>query len=146
MNQQFSGPCVVGYHHPCLDGIFAALIAREKLKTLPTTLRFVPLSTSNPPSVESLGLTGHETVFLLDFAAPKSFVEGLARVCRKLVIIDHHVTAWEALRTAHLPDHVQLIFRLDKCAARLALEYFAPMNLSSKMHRIIESDAPSLAL
>lgn len=137
---EFSGPCVIGYHYPCLDGIFAALIAREKLRTSHTVRSFVPLNTTNPPAVTSLGLKGHETVFLLDFASPRSFVEAVAKRCRQLVVIDHHITAWEALKAPPLPPNVRLYFNLDKCAASLALEFFRPLNISHKIHQIVESD------
>ena len=131
---------VVCYHYPCVDGIFAALVAREALRRSCTSLRFVPLKTNWAPQIDRLGLKRRDTVYLLDTTVSVDFVVAIAANCAKVVVLDHHLTAWTALRDAVLPVNVELRFDLEKCGATIALEYFAPNHcLPQKTHRIIKS-------
>eukprot|EP00210_Caulerpa_lentillifera_P004194 g4000.t1 len=132
-----SHDAVVCYHFPCVDGIFSALVARERLKLTTKSLRFVPMDTSNAPRVESLLLNGHETVYILDFVVTLAFIESLASIGVRVVIIDHHKTAQETLGHSILPPNVLFIFDVNKCATTLALDFFKP-KLAPHMLKMIE--------
>lgn len=132
-----SHDAVVCYHFPCVDGIFSALIARERLKSISKSLRFVPFDTSTPPKIEALSpLKGHETVYILDFVVSVQFVESLVSKGVRVVIIDHHKTAKSVFAFKPLPRNVLFLFDVNKCAASLALEFFKPKLPSSVLQMI----------
>ena len=133
-----SSTFVVGYHFPCLDGIFAALVAREKFRQMDRHCRFVPLSSSHVPQVERLSLRRNDTALLLDFAGTRDFIERLAQSCLRVVVVDHHVTTHEALNSAPLPSNVEVHYDLNRCAASLALDVFAPVRLSPHIRQMIK--------
>lgn len=92
---------VVTYHHPCVDGVFAALAAYNGLRrwgeaaggggvsssssspssgASPPPPRFVPLRVfEDPPSPEALGLDPErDAVVMLDYAGPPGYARSLA--------------------------------------------------------------------
>jgi hypothetical protein len=91
-------PAVVCYHHPCIDGAFAALAAHNGLTAAATTSgagagaagprssggrpppppRFKPLAVFKDPAVEDLQLTGREVVYFLDYTGHTGFARRVA--------------------------------------------------------------------
>ena len=138
MLKRATGTFVVGYHFPCLDGIFAALVVREKLKQTGQSCRFVPLRSSQVTEIERLSLHRHDTTLLLDYSTTRDFIERLAQSCLRVVVVDHHVTGLEELKSAPLPSNVELHYDLNRCAASLALDVFAPVRLPPRIRQMIE--------
>jgi len=76
---------VVCYHHPCVDGVFAALAAQNYFAARGVRPRFAPLSVFRDPQVANLGLAGNEVVYFLDYSGPAGFVQQLAGHCSRWV-------------------------------------------------------------
>jgi hypothetical protein len=98
-------PAVVCYHHPCIDGVFAALAAHNHYTRLrdaaapgsapgaaagpcggrPPPVRFKPLTVFKEHAIDDLGLTGNEVVYLLDYAGPRGFARRVAAAAKRCV-------------------------------------------------------------
>lgn len=67
---------VVLYHHPCHDGIFAALAAHLHFRSQAgASVRFVPHRVYEALDAAALGLTRHDTAYLLDYVGSPGFVQ-----------------------------------------------------------------------
>ncbi|CAD7699251.1 unnamed protein product [Ostreobium quekettii] len=122
-------PAVVCYHYPCLDGVFAALAARLGLPEGGPRVRFVPLTVHSPPSCAAdLGLEGGEHVYLLDYVGPRGFALNVAKVVRRLTVLDHHKTALDILpgRGSGCPANMDVVLDMKRSAATIAMDYFKP--------------------
>ena len=72
VNSTKGGTSIVCYHYPCVDGIYSALAAHLHFRATspPTPVRFFPLTVYKQHSVEELGLTDADTVYMCDFTGP----------------------------------------------------------------------------
>ena len=103
-------PDIVLYHAECLDGFGAAWAIWKKFPSA----SFIPVKHGLPPPS---GLTGKKIV-IVDFSYPRPALEALAKDAASLLVLDHHVTAEQAL--AGLPyTH----FDQKKSGAVLAWEW-----------------------
>lgn len=120
---------VVLYHCPCNDGAYAALAAhlhfgREGGGGSP---RYVPHRVTTPLSVDALGLTGTETVYLLDYAGPAGFAAAVAARAARCVVLDHHKTAPDALPSKdEWPPTLEATIDMARSGAGIARDHFAP--------------------
>lgn len=114
---------VVIYHAHCPDGFGAAWAAYQKFGE---EASYVPLKRG-----EELvdGLDGKE-VYILDFSYQKESLLSLEHKAKKLVVIDHHKSSEEDVRSVR--EHV---FELDHSGAYLSWQYFSP---TTKVPRAIE--------
>lgn len=112
---------IVLYHMNCTDGAFAALVMMISYDGVVC----IPHST-----VTALDLTPIQdktaTLFLLDYCGPN--VEFLLKACalfEKVVLIDHHKTAFEMVDAlgAARPDNFETLLRNDMCGCKLAQQY-----------------------
>jgi oligoribonuclease NrnB/cAMP/cGMP phosphodiesterase (DHH superfamily) len=103
-------PDIVLYHADCLDGFGAAWAI---WKRFPSAM-FTPVKHGLPPPA---GLAGKKLV-IVDFSYPRPVLEALAQEAAGLLVLDHHVTAENAL--AGLP---YAYFDQKKCGAVLAWEW-----------------------
>lgn len=106
---------VVIYHKKCPDGFGAAYAAWKKYGDM---AEYIPAGYG-----DSLlpGLEGRE-VFLLDFCYDlPGEIEQLAKITKRLVILDHHESARD--RITHASEHV---FDVTRTGATIAWEYFHP--------------------
>lgn len=103
---------VIIYHAHCQDGFGSAFAAYKKFGDsatyIPTSDRVVPPE----------GLYDKE-VYILDLSYPKEVLLELEKNNKKLVIIDHHLSAEEAVKS--VKEH---IFSLDHAASYLCWQYF----------------------
>jgi hypothetical protein len=76
-------PAIVCYHHPCTDGVFAALAAQNRLGASAQPPRFAPLTVFKDPQISDLDLRGDEVVYLLDYSGPAGFAQRLAGHCAR---------------------------------------------------------------
>lgn len=107
---------VVIYHKNCCDGFTAAWAAS---KFLPDDTLFIP---KHPEiSVDKIPeeIKGAH-VYLLDLAFKKSILLKMKAVAKKLLVLDHHITAYEALK-----DLDFCYFDMNKSGAGLAWDYFS---------------------
>jgi hypothetical protein len=122
------------YHYPCPDGIFAALAAATYHRAAGLPLEMVPNTTFRPATVEGLGLTRQDCVYLLDFAGPPGFARELARAAGRCVVLDHHKTSAEDLAgpaaAAAAPPSLEVHFDMARSGATIALDYFRPAGLA----------------
>jgi oligoribonuclease NrnB/cAMP/cGMP phosphodiesterase (DHH superfamily) len=86
-------PTLVLYHAECADGFGAAWAI---WKRYPAS-RFVAVKHGEPPPGD---IAGERTV-IVDFSYPRSTLERLAKEATSLLVLDHHITAEQAL--ADLP-------------------------------------------
>jgi hypothetical protein len=111
-----TGPLVI-YHAHCPDGFAAALAAWLHFDGQG---EYLPMTHEQalPP------LDGRE-VYMLDIAFERAPMEQAASRAAKLVVLDHHQSAADALAGFTCPCG-SVHFDMDKSAARLAWEYFHP--------------------
>lgn len=106
---------VVIYHADCRDGFGAAYAAWKKFGD---TASYIPLNASvnTPPE----GLTNKE-VYIVDFSFTKDVLQDLVNTNKSVVVIDHHITAKEAVESFE-----GNIFDNDHSGAVLTWSYFHP--------------------
>lgn len=133
------------YHYPCPDGAFAAFAAMAARGPPAAARQFIPHKTNAPlpssavisrcKSDSSSGdssVVANSRVYLLDFCGSGTFMHELCLAgFERVVLIDHHKTAIEAVEAAQLRQHknFELHFDLQKSGATLALDYFNPPSL-----------------
>jgi oligoribonuclease NrnB/cAMP/cGMP phosphodiesterase (DHH superfamily) len=68
-----------------------------------------------------------DTIYLVDFSLPVPELQGIASGI-DVVVIDHHKTAWDALKDAEwqLEDNVKIHFDMAECGASLCWKHFFP--------------------
>jgi oligoribonuclease NrnB/cAMP/cGMP phosphodiesterase (DHH superfamily) len=114
------------YHHPCTDGTAAALAAYMALGDAATYHG----ANYNQPKPE---IPDGSIVYLLDFSWPRADLEALAARSRRVIVLDHHKTAAEAL--AGFPGAT---FDMNKSGAVLAWEHFHPGQPVPRMFQLIQ--------
>jgi len=101
-------------HGFCYDGISAAWVA---WKVFGDKAQYTPCVYGNPlPQIEK----GDE-VYILDFSFPRQVLLDWEKICKKIVLLDHHRTA-----EADLKGLPFVTFNMEKSGALLAYEYFYP--------------------
>ncbi len=110
---------LVLYHAHCSDGFCAAWIAHRRFGE---GAEYVPVQYGQaPPDV-----TGRDVV-VLDFSYKRPVLEEMVRVCRTMVLRDHHKTAQADLEpTDAWPTATDFLFDMSKSGAMLAWDYFFP--------------------
>ncbi len=103
---------IVIYHAHCQDGFGSAFAAYKKFGD---TATYIPTSDRVVPPE---GLIDKE-VYIVDFSYPKEVLLELERINKRLVIIDHHFSAEEAVKSVR-----EYVFSLDHAASYLCWEYF----------------------
>lgn len=119
---------VVIYHAHCQDGFGAAYAAWKKFgdqaSYIPCSDRVVPPD----------GLVDKE-LYILDISYPKEVLLELERLNKRVVIIDHHISAEAAVKSLK-----ENIFSLEHAASHLSWEYFVggEVPLFIKMLEVID--------
>lgn len=105
---------VVLYHSNCVDGFSAAWVARKKLRN---KADYIPAIHQTPLS----RTFRNKTIYFLDFAYEKELMEEIKAAKNRIILIDHHISAKEALVTAD-----DFLYDLNHSGAVLAWKYFYP--------------------
>lgn len=102
---------------PCMDGLFAAAIAKQRHPEA----RLVPAmyGLENAPD---LNIVEGDTVYLLDLTYPAHIIKGWAAKGAKVIVLDHHKTAMQDL--AGLSSEILATFDMSRSGAMLAWNYF----------------------
>lgn len=107
-------PIVILYHADCPDGFGAAWAVWRKLKNKAS---YIPVKHNAPPPA---GLVNRE-IFIVDFCYRAAELKKLEAQNKKLVILDHHVSNKEDVKTV-----TNLVFDLNHSGSVLAWRYFHP--------------------
>lgn len=115
---------LVIYHDNCMDG-FGSAWAFHMLKEREygeKNVMYFPCSYGNIPD---LTLLGNTDVYILDFSFPRFDLKNFAEVANKIVILDHHKTAQEALENwEDKPENVEIVFDMKRSGAGITWDYF----------------------
>jgi hypothetical protein len=110
MTRFHAEPTVVLYHAECSDGFGAAWAIWKQYPLA----RFIPVKHGHPPPPDLHG----ERVVIVDFSYARPLLDTMAAQTKELLVLDHHITAEEAL--AGLP---YAYFDQKKSGAVLAWEW-----------------------
>jgi oligoribonuclease NrnB/cAMP/cGMP phosphodiesterase (DHH superfamily) len=105
---------VVIYHAKCSDGFGGAWVAWKKFGDNAT---YIPATDREH---YNFNLDGKE-VYIIDYSYPKDVLLELEKKVKKLVIIDHHISAKDSVTS--VAEHV---FDINNSAAYLTWKYFFP--------------------
>lgn len=114
------------YHGFCPDGFGGAYAAWKKFGK---KAEYVPVSHQSLPPT---GLENRE-VYIIDFSYPKNILKELEDKTKSLVVIDHHVSAKEAVKSVK-----NYIFDINHSGSVLAWKYFHPDSSVPKLLLYIE--------
>lgn len=101
------------YHANCLDGFASAWVVKQ---ALPNCVFHLGVYNDPPPDVTGL------TVYLVDFSYKREVILEMAKIAKKIVIIDHHKSAIEDL--VDLPNNVNFYSSLNASGCILTWNYF----------------------
>lgn len=124
---------IVYYHDSCADGFGAAFAAWLKLGD---AAEYVPVQYGREPCLD--GLDGVD-IYILDFSFPLPVMHKMFEIANKVVWLDHHKTAFEAMGKSidevyRVHDRDQdVILDNNKSGALLAWEYFHPEKEMSEL-------------
>ena len=118
---------LVLYHGGCRDGFAAAWAAR---KVMPEA-EFRPVSYGHAAPVADCI---DRDVYIVDFSYPLAEMIALAGAAKKLVVLDHHKTAEEALRSFSAPNAL-VIFDMDRSGAGIAFDWLVMVSKNRTTHR-----------
>lgn len=107
-------PIYVLYHASCKDGMGAAYAAWKHFGDDPN-VSYIAVQYGNPPPEMALG----SFVYILDFSFDKETLLALKEKMQRVVIIDHHKTAKEALEGIE-----DTVFDMEHSGAVLSWKYF----------------------
>ncbi len=126
-------PTIVLYHANCPDGFTAAWAAWKKLKT---KADYLPVEHQVPPPQRLEG----KTIYMLDFVYPPEIVKTLAEKNKKIIIIDHHTSAYEAVQKFTKSDFVNIetLGEGEHSGAVLAWQYFHPKKPVPQIAKYVE--------
>jgi uncharacterized protein len=102
------------FHARCLDGTVAAAVAYDALHG---KAELWPASYTDTVYPE----VAHKNVYIVDFSYPRDVLMRMHDEAHKLVVLDHHKTAAEALTGL---DYA--VFDMQRSGAGLAWDYFHP--------------------
>jgi oligoribonuclease NrnB/cAMP/cGMP phosphodiesterase (DHH superfamily) len=115
---------------PCMDGLFAAAIA--KLAIPNATL--IPAEYGNPPELK---LSEHDLVYLLDLSYPHAVIQNWTTSGASVKMVDHHKTAQSDL-DGWMNPQFDSVFNMQKSGAMLAWETFFPDEKAPDVVRYVQ--------
>ena len=118
---------VVIYHASCPDGFGAAWAAWKKFGS---RAEYRAVSHSDKP----LALRGKE-VYFLDLVYRPAAMHRIVKAARKVVAVDHHVTAKDSVKLAQ-----ESLYDMRHSAATLAWQYFHPGKPMPRLLKHIEDE------
>lgn len=119
---------IVIYHGDCSDGFGGAYAAWKKFGA---DAEYVPAYDRKKPEVD---LTGKEA-YIIDFSYPKEVLLDIEKKVVKLVVLDHHIGAKEAVESVR--EHV---FDNDRSGTGIAWGFFHPNEPLPKMLAYVQDN------
>jgi oligoribonuclease NrnB/cAMP/cGMP phosphodiesterase (DHH superfamily) len=103
---------IVVFHDNCMDGMTSAAVAY----LYANVKRFIPMNYTTQIVFEEFE---NKNVIVLDFSFKREVLIKLQTICKKIVIIDHHISAMKDLEGLK-----NCIFDMNHCGAYLTYRYF----------------------
>jgi oligoribonuclease NrnB/cAMP/cGMP phosphodiesterase (DHH superfamily) len=131
---------VIGIYHSyngytCIDGIAAAWAFAKYMKEKGKPYKLMPGVYGQDIKFDGRTFKDAE-VFFLDYTIPRDQMIDLAKVAKKITIIDHHESAQKNL--VDLPTNVKVHFELENSGAVLTWRHFFPDEKEGLLLRYIE--------
>lgn len=111
---------LVIYHHPCLDGFSSAWAAKEALGN---TAEYIPGNYGNDGTLPDVD---DREVYLLDFSYPIDVMLELARRAKRVIVLDHHLSAQQELEPLLDDGTIRGEFDMNRSGAMMTWDYFFP--------------------
>lgn len=116
---------IVVYHGKCRDGFGGAWAAWKKFGD---SAEYIPAQrTQDPPEIKN------KEIYFIDFTYSSEITKKYISENKKIVIIDHHITAGEAIKL--VPENS---FDINHSGAVLAWQYFFPNQTAPKLLQYVE--------
>ena len=110
----------------CLDGFTSAWIVRNFFKNnSDIALTFVAAQYTDLAPMLQLK---DATVLIVDFSYSAEVIREIAQIAKHVTIIDHHVSAINALKDADLGSNVDTVFSLSHSGAALTAMHLFPVD------------------
>ncbi len=129
-----TNPLVIYHGGGCPDGFAAALAAWFFFEG---RAQFLGLDHGEVKSVADLPDLADRVVYILDFSFPLELMQAIDTRAAKLVVLDHHKSAAQALTGFSCRCGV-VHFDMKKSGARLAWEFFQPERALPDLVRFVE--------
>ena len=127
-----SSPVTFYYHRNCSDGFGAAWSAWKRLSGR-TDLRLIPVAYGDPLPVFPEG----ETVYVADFSFGPEVVLDLKKKNRRVIVLDHHKTAFEKM-SGKFADDSDVYFDMTHSGAAISWSHFHADEPVPNLIRLIE--------
>ena len=126
-------PITILYHANCPDGFSAAWATWKKLKT---KARYLPVEHQTPPPENLEG----GAIYMLDFVYKPEIIKNLAEKNKKIIILDHHASAYEAIRKLTKSDlvNIEIVGKNEHSGAVLAWQHFHPKKPLPQIIKYVE--------
>ncbi len=112
----------VWYHANCLDGFGAAYAAWEKFGD---DALYVAVQYGHSPPEVDLG----DEVYILDFSYDYDTIREIGKHSNKVVVLDHHKTAFENLEGKPYPTNIKVYLDMKRSGAIMAWDFFHPLKI-----------------
>lgn len=123
------------YHDRCTDGFGAKTVAASVFGDSAT---YIAVNYHQPVPEAVLKAGKDSTIYILDFCYPQEILEQLMYTFYKVVVLDHHKSAKEALANTKAVAPHELVFNMNLSGASLAWEYFYPGKPIPKLVQYIQ--------
>ena len=127
-------PLVIYHGRNCPDGFASALAAWLFYEG---QAEFLALDHGDIKSMDELPALAQRAVYILDFSFSPELMRGIDERAAKLVMLDHHKSAADALRGFDCRRGL-VHFDMEKSGARLAWEFFQPEHAVPDLVRFVE--------
>lgn len=121
---------IVMFHYPCQDGLASAWVAHNAHKEQGLQIALYPIAHGKPIDIE---MFVGKRVIICDYAPSSEVLEQLEQVVQSIQILDHHVTARDAL--ANKP---YALFDMTRSGAGLTWDWFYPETPMPDFIRMIQ--------
>lgn len=108
---------VVLYHYPCLDGFTAAWAAK---KFFGDEAEYIPADYSGKVNVD----LSNKEVYFVDYSFKRPRMMEVARVAKRVIVLDHHKSAIEDLAELYEQGVIEGVFDLHRSGAGITWDYF----------------------
>ncbi len=109
---------MVLFHYPCQDGLCSAWVVHKYHRENNIDIELYPVSHGKTIDINMLK---NKKIIMCDYSPSVEVLEQIEQVAQSVTILDHHVTAKNALETKPYA-----IFNMEKSGAGITWEYFYP--------------------
>ena len=125
---------VIFFHANCNDGSAAATVFYSKFGDEAT---YIPVVHGEKCDIE---ICKDRTVYFVDFVFPNETMKEIKNVCAKLVVLDHHKTAYKRLEGIEYEG----VLDMERSGAMLAFNYLYPEHVFEEFKADYSMDAVTI--